>query len=1657
MIAVPLGTPAGAFLVATVFVITAGTAIAHAAQPTIPCDYECMWPLGTHEQIPQTATVGTPFTIKYSYSWDGSSPAFNGWGEWPPPPGRRLLPPEQQQGMPVGYTGSTVTLRLPQEITVEDWEKRGFEKNALWIDANGHATHEYKKLNAHKPGTLDGEIRLLVSERPRYANTEIVIDLGTRDKGATMPLRLFANPGAPGSISIGERLELATGQAIEPGRGIMVYPPPTTAPIHGWELGVTERAMLDGFLEGSSTGQAEGASSDSALATAYAYGYLLSAGRTDAVRGAANVRVCLHDAGSGGTSNDPLRTGDNSPACTFTTDSGFYGLAVPTADPDGDGTVDIVARFSLMDEVATVAGAALEAPAVNDIRGQLVSLGATTISPASSFRYALVAHADAHRAHEFFANAGLSVPHIQIEHGDPPAAYFLGTDRIRVQLDENLPPEGVVFHEYAHYAMFSAYPSNAFPGLNCLGHTIDGPVEQPECVWTEGWATLVGSLISDNPSYLRIDFERRILIDSAREFISAAKPGSNREVNVIAALWDLYDDRNDDEEIDNVSSTSRTIMDVIFSKASGGGITPIRTIQEFRDAWHDTGMLGLDSLLAHNTVMLDASSPQSLTVSVQSPDGTPKPSTAKKHAKTGDKIVITLGLEQPAPSGCAPKITFADGSVFMVRGGDRTDWSREHTVSGSIPEGPLRFTIVTCEGDEHVSFSEHGITSGRNAVIDNTPPAPPAARFTSPAEILLGFGEDLSPASHQSAFSVTPPPGKPITTTMASGTGNTVRLSLQTPATDGDKYTIAIPQTVTDLAGNPYAAGNVAATLDTENAPPMFSAARHGSGRVNALCSLDNCGILLTFNEPVHAVPNDMLALEDWTFTPAQTGSNEQAPPRTPDHISRAINRDRIIIGTDATSSAGTIEYSPAAARSIVDAGENPLLATSVQVGATPSLTFTARTHPDGVLVSFALPPSGKTNPSEWQIGGTAATKILDFHSNPLIASNSGDVEFTRRQTMILTNSLPTSIARPLVEYVKPVGLNANSLSHSTAGTLPSSSYLAQDDLRPRPASASFVDPQTIRLAFTEALDAPSVEAATFTADGGLGALTPSYTEGSTTVTLSAATAAADNTVYTVRISGGITDLVGHELAQRSFTVVRNDNVGPRVLDAYFAGQSQTSLAFTVNEALRPSTVTAADFGVTAEGSDASRLVPGSRASYEPLSRTVWLSLKFHESFDARLTITIPETVLDVAGNPIVTREFAVPRTPRASNIISHAFEDPNTIVYKLRTPLSVTTLEDGSMFKLTPQLGRLAVTYEEGSLELRISTANAATPGTEYATAITGLAYERGGSVDSPGPITYSGTGKPVPLSADSTSPTTTEVRFGVPVRFGDGVTVAQHRQHWTVEEGGTQKTINGIAPKTGDPLTLVITHDPLSGTSPPITVTYAGGTDDAGRVRDTATPPNVQDSGPFRLVAADSNPPRASSLALSIERGGEPRAGATHARAGDDVVVRLSLSEPAAPPNPRLVVLGEAVDVALASPGDRSSWVGRYTVPASPPQGPALFGVTARDGAGNEATIDRASLTSGEAILDTVAPTFSASTRSATQTAIKFAEPVHGSLVASAWTVDGVSALGVALGAGDGPAASLHVPPSAATASLVLTHPPTAGTGETPAVAYLRPRAAG
>jgi len=42
---------------------------AHAALPTSPCGYECLWPIGSYE-VPDSMRVGEVTVVEYTYAWE---------------------------------------------------------------------------------------------------------------------------------------------------------------------------------------------------------------------------------------------------------------------------------------------------------------------------------------------------------------------------------------------------------------------------------------------------------------------------------------------------------------------------------------------------------------------------------------------------------------------------------------------------------------------------------------------------------------------------------------------------------------------------------------------------------------------------------------------------------------------------------------------------------------------------------------------------------------------------------------------------------------------------------------------------------------------------------------------------------------------------------------------------------------------------------------------------------------------------------------------------------------------------------------------------------------------------------------------------------------------------------------------------------------------------------------------------------------------------------------------------------------------------------------------------------------------------------------------------------------------------------------------------
>ena len=1686
-----------AAIVAAAAALASGAPGAYATPPTLPCDYECLWPIGSYTAPPWESAADGQFTIEYTYSWteDESDPKVGTLADKALPAGYHAPPAGQEPAPGHVYVGSTVTLELPEDIVVVDWEKGGFERSVLWTDANGHETHGYTRLNAYSPGApMSGRITLEVQSGIKYRDAEVVVDLGVRGNDASMPLHLVVNQRGT-SVVISEYEPSAMGQGSDGDKGRLtsVLPESTVSPVRTWEMQASELAGIAAFLgeraaagEDIAVGEVPafaqqsvrdgiarrsvdtGASGSTGTpGMAYVYGYLKAVGRNMAVVAAADVGVCLHDEGSVGTASFPLRRGEKD-VCGRTTDEGFYGLMVPTTDPNDSGTADIVVRFSLVDDdVVTVRGGGavpnLELPTRDDIVGPLVGMGTATVPARNPFGYALAAYTDIQTAHRFFEeNLDYDVGHVRISKGGS-ASYNTAINTINSSLNSlSLEAQWVKFHEYGHHVMDSVYgeiPPQAIQTCP-LFHT-HFTYTTDLCVWVEGWAEFVPHMILDTSYSLigaslgtSINVENRDSVAPLADILRGHfGSGSGTEGNIISALWDLYDPGSPaSSEIGDAVSSIDMVWETFTSTKERDEAYPASSIYDFRNDWHDNGFVGIDAILALNEIdPPPASSLSSLTVAAQNSEGGARSGAGRLHVKVGDRIYVSLELKQ-ANVGDAPTIKFAGGEVTaMTKIGDSGKlWAHAHTVPASAPSGPAQFTVVDADITGRVSFSEHAITAGDNVTIDVTAPVAPMARFSSSNEISLTFDGPLDTTSASSAqFLIRPPSGATYTVTgLYDNVQRTIRLMLQAHAEVGDVYTVEVPA-ITDIVGNTGDASSVMPTLGTDTAPPVFTAEY---GRVRTAIGEN---IIITFNENVRPTRNHSINHVDWTFTPllSSTPVEHAAYSAGIDYANRFYIAFVSRVG-------GTLTYSPPAGASTLEdmAGNSLPVGSSTTVAVERTLLLSALTRNDEtVIVSFGAPLTGKTNASEWNIGGVPATGVSTSRSVYVPAHIDDDVTIAHPGTLphaiIIGHAAPAgSPGRLSVEYTKPPAMDGGAANALSTGTraLQSFSTVAIDDVRPQFTSAAFTRPNTITLASSETLDRESILASAFEADG-LGELVQAYVEGSATVTLTSAVAAAANTPYTITIPRTATDPSGREFENLEVVLSRSDTTPPTALGAYVA-RDPDYVVLELSEPLRPDTVNAEAFGVTAAGSMGSSLRASDAVSYEPLSRFVYLRLAAAPADGTTYTISIAANkARDVAGNLLQAGTQAVTYRPAPAS--SAAFDDQGTIVVTLGSPIRPHRIV-AATFSTSPGLGQVSALYAEGSTELRLATERGASGDTEYRiTADRTLRDMRNFAVSFPR-VTYTDTHAPEPVSATSISPTMTEVTFGEPVKFGAADTPTLRGAHWTVNDG-TNRPVSDVTLKPGETSVLVIKHARLSGTASTPTVTYSAGIDDAGRVRDTGATPNVQGGGPFPVKAADAIPPMASALTLSASKLGTPRTDNEYVRAGDTIGVSLTLGEPASAP-PRMAVYGNAVDMALAQGSDRTRWSAAYTVPAGAVQGAVEFGIVAHDAGGAEATIERAAVTGGNAIIDTQPPMFRASILGQTETLVSFVEPVSGTIRASDWIVGGTRATTVAAVQGGEASATLVIPEPTVMGmqqSFVLVHAPLDDTVGTTSVAYSPP----
>ncbi len=724
----------------------------HATPPAVPCDYECMWPIGLYD-IPDSAKVGTPITVSYTYAWEG---ILNGIAvntdTWDLPPGYHPWPEEWgEPTRPLQYIGSTATMVLPDGIDVVDWETRGFERSKLWTDQYGRTTYMYTRINAYAPGTTNSSIELVVrTDAKIYPNDDVIIDLGVRREKWADPTVFVNHSGGALTFSADEAAIAAGASESFQQRDIHRLPDSSFDPLEDEELsGEAKRAIVEFLLDQADAGAVVGESGVPDFARAqvaehakgsgvggqadgeqftYAYGYFRAQDRGQGagveaakLSAATDVKVCIYDQAADRSISLLLHNGE--PACSRVDSDGFYGIAVPRSDPDDDDTgIDIVPVFSLDHgkvRALTPRGTTMSVSGLvtENVNGAVVSLGEhsvrTPLGDTRQFAVMRWMYDDVLEAYGYFKDTfGYDAPPVTLQRGSS-AFYVLSNSQITLQTGLPRPhavaTQTIVLHEYGHHIMNHVY-DNGIPSTPlCSPHT-PRLASSPSCAWSEGWASFVAALVEDSPRY-NISFgaddnhfnwetqERHsrtnIEPPTGSLFIGNYYRGQDGEGSVTAILWDIYDDGN--ERGDNIAGGAQDIWTAFADDRDAGEAFEAVNIHDFYDDWIENGGQNLDSVFTINGVDPTGTySPPSLTLSVER-SGSMRTGDNSRYAKVGDTVIATLDLGGSVTMGTTPTASVLGGArenMVPGTGAARSTWTTRGTVGDDAHNGSSPVTIL---------------------------------------------------------------------------------------------------------------------------------------------------------------------------------------------------------------------------------------------------------------------------------------------------------------------------------------------------------------------------------------------------------------------------------------------------------------------------------------------------------------------------------------------------------------------------------------------------------------------------------------------------------------------------------------------------------------------------------------------------------------------------------------------------------------------------------------------------------------------------------------------------------------------------------------------------------------------------------------------------
>ncbi|MDD9809238.1 MAG: hypothetical protein OXU25_05335 [Thaumarchaeota archaeon] len=1669
---------------------------AHASVPSLPCDYECMWPAGSYD-VPSEIASGKAFEIAWEYSWEPrGDDAQAGLVPGRAPGEHGAVPGFVADAPPPGYVGSTARLRLPQELEVVGWKEAGFEREALWVDHYDRTMYEYTKTNAYDAfGSQRQVVTVRLDDKGMfYPVTEIVVDPGLSERdGPAGPLYVARHNGG---ATIADKPSMVSGSSIEayPHRQALKYPPPRV-----------EALPAGSVVGGMSAGDGE----------TYAYGYFYSSYNVARKVPAGDVRVCMYDRGQGNLMTPITRNG--AAACTQTLSDGFYSLVFPREDPDGDGTdADITVRFTVEGAGATVMRRGQPEPepyamyvnVPDESLSATLSVGMAFALNTNSLRDALRAHQTINHAREYFLETfSYSVPHVIVQDASTSSAGYRqleGTIYTMIERSVRDPLYPTVLrHEYAHHVM--AQTAGIPPTTSCNPHFFN-VASSESCAWVEGWAEFVEGLVAGSPvlNRGRVGFDLEAPGTNEEFGLYAAEFGPDVEGRVAGVLWDIHDSGKD-EAHDNIHGGAQLIWDVLLDEPEPGEQYPAASIHDFRDDWEDAGYPSLDGVFRQNGLPVG----EGVTMFVLESSGGTKAGVGRAHARVGETVRVTVTLD--ASTDVAPSMSFYGGAPApMLPAGAAGSWRAEHAVTGSTREGLVSF--AASRGGETVA-TLHDVSADSRVAVDRTAPRALSAGFVALDSIMVEFSEPIV-LPDGATFAVTPPDGftAPSVSASLSEGGTGVTLTLVPEATVNGRWSVYVPSMLTDAAGNVHGERSVTAEFVADDDPPTFTATRVSPTR-----------IAVEFNENIRPPRDEGARLPSFDLVGERTIAATELFFDYPNRRMTLEFAENVFGGTLVYRHAGgTTPYFEDLLGNAVANGESTKISDAITpmfaVSTVNLIDLNAPTP--AVFLEFTVLVKGALNVSDWRING----KQPAYFSSGLL--NGGGDPRAFPFTEIITSGgftvvwvhVDISVCDGVVQvdYVAPEDSPLSSVSGAvkleSMGASDSCSYLV-------PHKAVFADSRTLSVTFNRP---PRVlNPNSFLIDG-LGPILGHQEHESRTVTLHTRDAAVAGSAYTVTNNDIRDTQTRARQVLMSMKATYMDKTPPTATAEYGVSvDSSGSNRFThiklyLSEPLDASTFAEKTFtsNVPSLGSLGAYYFPGERVVYlipqneigrEAVSvsvprgiadvngvalahgekavgnyRAPALRLSAAGDRTMLITVSVPLSeeslkhirIVPSVGTLSVSQEGTV-ITVTAENSFEHnqpysvfmpaevenvrgrkvgsmisgpdflytdtvaptataRFSAPREIMISASEPLEATTVTPDA-FMVSPPLGPLGIKYSSGGLEVLLETSEPARAGVEYAVRVSGV-EDRAGLALSPSILRVSHGSSAIFAGAVFTSPSTIEVATSAPLdpETLGGISVSGLGKA-TAEYDGAARAVTLSTPRVAEGNA---THRVFV----PRTVLGADGVAAGPAVLEA-----VNNAG-GRPVAVGARTTLDGHVAVSFDRRVGPAAGSPGSldasrwsvTPADDEAVKASSA----------VAVGKTVWLRYGEEGDldrvkrdESTYMNVWS-PRAASSGAALtVSYTPGGGAGDVAdtTAARRPLAAVSLpVKDVLPPTFSARTASGA-TVVTFDGAISGGTSAADWLVAGTPPAGVsALDPGSGVPASgaPSVALPAGTTGVVLHH---------------------